>query len=196
MEMVNMRNSTGILALLSIVLTALLSGTGWGGNLEPSAPPGPTMKTLDQIPPSWSQILPASSRFELVMGGEAVLDKETGLVWQQSSQVQTEQDWSNALNSCIDLVNGGRKGWRLPSIEEMMTLIDPSQNNPALPAGHPFNITFTQGYWTSTTNYAFIDGSKACGFFFSGGNRYCGNDKTAVAYYRFCVRGQRGLDGL
>ena len=32
------------------------------------------MKSLDQIPPSWDQVLPAAERFKLVMGGVAVLD--------------------------------------------------------------------------------------------------------------------------
>lgn len=46
-----------------------------------------TMKTLDQIPPTWSHTMPAAQRFEVVFDGEAVLDKETGLVWEQSPTV-------------------------------------------------------------------------------------------------------------
>lgn len=37
----------------------------------------------DGIPPSWHKIIPAAQRFVLVMGGAAVLDKETGLVWEK-----------------------------------------------------------------------------------------------------------------
>ena len=39
---------------------------------------------VDLIPPAWSQSLPAPERFQLVLGGAGVLDKETGLVWEQT----------------------------------------------------------------------------------------------------------------
>src|SRR3954467_14198402 len=38
---------------------------------------------VDVIPPAWSQTLPAAERFQLVLGGAGVLDKETGLVWEK-----------------------------------------------------------------------------------------------------------------
>src|SRR5215470_9380827 len=39
---------------------------------------------LGLIPPAWSQKLPAAQRFEVVLDGAAVLDHETGLVWEKS----------------------------------------------------------------------------------------------------------------
>ena len=34
---------------------------------------------------------------------------------------------------------GGTKGWRLPSVAELASLVDPANSNPALPTGHPFS---------------------------------------------------------
>ncbi len=68
---------------LGLLLGGLLTGSLLAGTLEP---PGSVDDALgDPVPttqtqPSWDQVLPASERFVLVMGGAAVLDKETGLV--------------------------------------------------------------------------------------------------------------------
>ena len=39
------------------------------------------------IPHAWSQKLEASKRFEVVLDGGAVLDKETGLVWEKHQKL-------------------------------------------------------------------------------------------------------------
>ena len=197
--MVSMRNSMGILAL-SIVLTALLSGTGWGGDLDPIAPPGPTMKTLDQIPPTWSQILPGSSRFVLVLVGAAgVLDKETGLVWEQSPSNTTKTAWSVAVNGCVGMTKGNRMGWRLPTIEELSSLIDPTQSNPALPSDYPFsNVKWGtdpdpehEAYWSITSNAFNNDSAYTRPFHTSGGSFAA---QKSLTYYFWCVRGGHGID--
>lgn len=61
---------------MAIALALILPGISIAGDLEPSGAPAPTMKTLDQIPPTWSQKLPAAGRFVLVLDGYGVHDKE------------------------------------------------------------------------------------------------------------------------
>jgi hypothetical protein len=96
---------------------------------------------MDRIPPAWSQTLPAGQRFVLVMGGAAVLDKETGLVWEKSPSSR-DSTWLDAQLHCNVNSAGGRFGWRLPVIQELASLIDPSvpEPGPTLPPGHPFTI--------------------------------------------------------
>lgn len=41
--------------------------------------------------------------------------------------------------------------WRMPTINELESLVDASECDPALPLEHPFLIR-QQGYWSSTTS--------------------------------------------
>ena len=159
------QKSMFVLAMITTLMTTglFLPGLVGAGDLEPSGPPDSTMKTLDEIPPTWSQILPASERFELVMGGEAVLDKETGLVWAKDANLAGgTRDWWDAMNYCRNLNIADRKGWRLPTVEELASLFDTTQETPALPSGHPFvNVQSSSSYWSSTTyeyNYRYAWG--------------------------------------
>src|SRR5438309_3777890 len=64
---------------------------------------------------------------------QAVLDRETGLVWERSPPTTTHT-WSLARGECTSgRSTGGRKGWRLPSVNELSSLIDPAASDPALP---------------------------------------------------------------
>jgi hypothetical protein len=89
--------------------------------------------------PSWDQTLPSDTRFIVLsnMGSNAVLDRETGLVWEKSPNTNT--DWYNAQIRCNTLRTGGRLGWRMPTLQELASLVDPSVPfpDPRLPAGHP-----------------------------------------------------------
>ena len=141
------------------------------------------------IPPAWYQKLSASKRFKLVLGGAAVLDKETGLVWEKSPSTN-KMDWYAAVSYAYDLNVGGRKGWRLPTIEELDSLVDKTQRNPALPSGHPFTNVQSNYYWSSTT----VIGSTgyAWGVDLSYGD-VLDYDKGNYVYV-WCVRGGHGYD--
>lgn len=89
------------------------------------------------------------ARFTLVHGGAAVKDRQTGLIWEQ--EPDREHDvWSRSNERCMGKTVGGQQGWRGPTIDELKTLIDLSQHDPALPAGHPFSNIKSEIYWTST----------------------------------------------
>ncbi len=126
-------------------------------------------------PPAWDMTLLAndpggactsnSSRFTCVLGGAAVRDNETGLVWEQSpgdtngdTVVDTNDKliWKLALSHCVDKNVGGRKGWRLASIEELKSLIDPTAVRPPfLPAGHPFSNLQSGFFWSASSSADF-----------------------------------------
>lgn len=88
-------------------------------------------------------------RFTLVLDGAGVKDRLTGLIWEQEPD-RIHDVWSASVARCQTKDVGGQKGWRAPSVEELKTLIDPSQHDPALPAGHPFSNIKSEIYWTAT----------------------------------------------
>ena len=137
-----------IIAVLVLLLAPCMTAAG---QLQPTAPPGPTMKTLDQIPGSWSQKIPAAAdRFVLVLDGAGVLDRETGLVWERNLPTYYDT-WVNAFVVAYATTISGRKGWRLPTVAELESLKDLTVSGAIkLPAGHPFQNVHDCCYWTST----------------------------------------------
>ncbi len=54
------------------------------------------------------------------------------------------------MEYCAGLALGGRTGWRLPAIEVLASLLDPTNRSPALPSGHPF-LDMKESYWSSSS---------------------------------------------
>ena len=147
--------------------------------------------------PSWDQQIPAAQRFIVLSNwsNAAVLDRETGLVWQRSPDpIIQNQTWIGALLLCHALQNvsgiptGNRFGWRLPSVEELGSLIDRTQSNPALPAGHPFQNIQNAPYLTATTDEAALGSAYAVDL--SSGLIVAPDKTTSVDSW--CVRGGSG----
>ena len=101
----------------------------------------------------WDQALPVGQRFVILpaFNSDAVLDKETGLVWEKSPQTKAIGA-SSARSGCVNKAVGGRKGWRLPSVSELASLVDPSMGppGPTLPQGHPFQAVQAANYWSGS----------------------------------------------
>jgi hypothetical protein len=188
-----------VIIFITLIATGLfLPGLIGAGDMEPSDPPGPTMKTLDEIPPTWSQKLDStngdengcgSDRFECVMGGAAVLDKETGLVWEQRAGA-TIYNWYSACSDCYQREVSNRKGWRLPTIDELTSLVDRTGYPVKLPPGHPFSNVQGAVYWSSTTVADYTAGAWRVSFN-DGSLRSQHKDYSAFVW---CVRGGHGHD--
>ena len=147
---------------------------------------------------------PPNGRFAIYNPGgtanpadDLVLDKETGLIWPRNANVRgTAMNWLDANTTTRELKFANRVGWRLPTVEELSSLIDTRRSNPALPAGHPFvSVQFGAGvwaYWTSTNcenpsaSAWFVNmGSGDAGLGTKGGN-------PQVLGFVWPVRGGRG----
>jgi hypothetical protein len=110
--------------------------------------------------PSWNQTLSGKARFVLVMpiddfGRQAVLDRETGLVWQRTPAEARAFEFLEARRLCRTENTGGRQGWRLPSVEELSSLLDlsPASSDPGLPGGHPFDLReITPVFWSASVD--------------------------------------------
>ena len=133
--------------------------------------------------------LPAAQRFVILpaFNNEAVLDKETGLIWERSPQT-TSARWIAARRTCIEKNVGGQKGWRLPSLDELTSLVDPSvaPPGPTLPPGHPFLTVQSTVYWSATRVDEDARGSWAVHFGLGGGTTFI---NWAHSVPSWCVRG-------
>ena len=90
-----------------------------------------------------------SQRFTMVLNGQGVLDRKTGLTWEQEPD-RIHDVWEASIARCAAKTIGGEKGWRAPSVDELRTLIDAEERDPALPPGHPFSNIKSEIYWTAT----------------------------------------------
>jgi len=83
-----------------------------------------------------------------------VVDTWTGLMWVKNGwrlDFLSAVDWWQAKKKCEQFRLQGHSDWRLPTVEEWKSLIDPTQQHPALVTPHPFeNIIAHMPYWTAT----------------------------------------------
>lgn len=120
-----------------------------------------------------------------------VTDGKTGLIWQQCSVglsgtncgtgTASTQTWQIALNTCKNLTLAG-KTWRLPSINELLSIVDKNKATPAIDTS-VFPATVVGGYWSSTT---YVNPTTAAGLVASHVGYGYYNNKASTNYVR-CV---------
>lgn len=141
--------------------------------------------------PAWSQKL-TTNRFVVLANWnhEAVLDRETGLVWERTPASGFET-WLRAQQHCNNRSVGGRKGWRLPQVQDLASLIDPTvpSPGPTLPAGHPF-VDVKTIYWAANDSAQEPRAAWVVDFFV-GITGFLDREGLQSVW---CVRGAQGVD--
>jgi hypothetical protein len=141
----------------------------------------------------WGRKLPASERFAVLaqFNNQAVLDKETQLVWERTPDTNY-RNWLTADYNCARRSTGGRLGWRLPTRYEFMTLLDPAVTDGThLPAGHPFNgIQTYAAYWTSTPSPYPDDADRVVSVAIGDMDWHVLSKDSSVFVRQWCVRGR------
>lgn len=122
-------------------------------------------------------------------GNGIVTDIATGLAWQDDAVVKNDSKratWTTATTVTCQALNtsdyGDHTDWRLPTIEELITIADKGAYNMAI-----FNtfINTASSYWSSSTDVS--NGDNALQVDFLNGQSTT-NDKS-VPYFVRCMRG-------
>ena len=134
---------------------------------------------------------------------EVVYQISSGLVWQDNIDVGTvTKQWVTTANYnagnyddtsgdtattyCINLSLGGFSNWRLPTKEELHSIVKIDVTNPSISTVFQ-HTAFDETYWSSTTST--VDSSVAWIVYFGTG-LYGGSGKSNSSYVR-CVRARQ-----
>jgi uncharacterized protein DUF1566 len=175
-------------SFFSILVCSLIL-TGQAEAVKPGTDSGGTVIDLQ----SWSVVLPASQRFVLLgaFSNEAVLDKQTGLVWEQAPDGTTLRPWEAALDYCLNKGVGSptfTPGWRLPSVVELNSVRDYSLGPPYVPS--IFTNVQASDYWSATTVASNPDGGWEVRF----SNGLVTRADKGSNLLAWCVRGPMNAD--
>jgi hypothetical protein len=162
-----------------VLLVGGLVLANYGGGVTPAV-----AKDLSGVTANWDQNLPSASRFTTVFTG-AVRDNNTGLVWEQVPDA-TGRPWGSATGYCVNKNVGGTRGWRLPSVAELASVLDgsPGAVAPFVPAS-VFTGVQSAGYWSATTNPDISTAARLVDFGDGGVLSVFKN----IANHAWCVRG-------
>jgi len=128
-------------------------------------------------------------RFVTSKDGKYVCDRTTGDIWEQDpdSFNRPAMNHAEALAFCLALDKGHGQKYELPSVQQLVSVLDYTQSNPALTPGVFSNVQ-SSTYWSATL-FALFPTDAWNVFVFNGDVSF--ND-TATDFFVWCVR--RGKD--
>ena len=116
---------------------------------------------------------------------QTFVDTTTRLEWQDDASVK--KDWQGAIAYCKNLSLKGKSDWRLPSIEELLSITDDTKYDPAIKSG--FKNVVSGYYWSSSSDASLAGTAWLVDF-------YDGNDGTYYKSGELYVRCVRDSDTL
>ena len=134
----------------------------------------------------WGKKYTASERFVVLsqFQNQAVLDKETQLVWQAKPAgtvyFPAKATWMDAVEYCHRATTGGRRGWRLPTFPEIASIWG---TDGVKPPG--FNAVPDDLYWTASMVY----GNAYAALIQLPSGTASGHPEKITTYRYLCVRG-------
>ena len=130
--------------------------------------------------------IPEGPRFQV--DGD-VVQGTTGLMWSRENVPGGQMKWAAAKDACQKLTLGGHSDWRLPTIRELLTLVDYDRHDPAIDTdAFKCNSSY---YWTSTP-FQSSPGVYAWAVDFNGGDAGWGS-QGSVIFVR-AVRSSQSFD--
>jgi hypothetical protein len=109
-----------------------------------------------------------------------VTDLRTGLIWQQPPNAM-QYTWDAANTYCRGLTVAAMTGFRVPTLKELMTLVDPTRVRPAIDL-KVFPNTPLEWFWTASNRYSV--GTASVSFETGGTGYFVGTNRLRVR----CVR--------
>jgi hypothetical protein len=109
--------------------------------------------------PAKKKITASGERF-IDNKNSTITDTKTGLIWIKNPHTDLPKEfksgmpWQQAIGVCKDLNFAGHKDWRLPTIEELISIIDweaGAKSNESTINTKFFPDTKTSWYWTITS---------------------------------------------
>jgi alpha-tubulin suppressor-like RCC1 family protein len=138
--------STGCFAILVTFALLVNPFSSYAANKDGESGPAASPES-----PAYEQ----GERFQ-DMGDGTVIDHSTGIMWTRSANIfKMPLTWQSAKQYIYkmnigEVPNFGHSNWRLPSIQEIETLIDKTSFYPAIPKSSPFENVLPAFYWSAT----------------------------------------------